>query len=244
METASIVPTPYLECTAGANYHLALAHLIGSDLSYTQFYRNCEDYVILDNGVYEDAQVSMMHLIDIAIKIKADEIILIDKMEDSKATIQSARYCFFILNKCLGEDKTEWPNIMAVAQGEDLTDWYKCARELLSLPIDCLAVPKVLLKHGADARARAVHGILPLLEGRSIHLLGGGENPFEPHQINEQSEGAIRSVDSSLPFVYAVAGKKITDGKRPDVIIDFENPQDCDKQLLIDNINTWKEDVD
>jgi hypothetical protein len=102
---------------------MALAHLVGAPgmETYTEFYMNCEGYVILDNGVIENAQVTMEELVAKAAIIGADEIILPDVYKDAKATYKRVKESLQWLDTHEHGDF----KIHVVPQGSSMEEWVK-----------------------------------------------------------------------------------------------------------------------
>ena len=243
MKVATILPTNYLDIIEDRPYHMALAHLVGKDQEYTEFYRQQAEkgnYVILDNGVIETGKpMNIMQLVTCAKKIAADEIILPDVFQDDEATLNNACEAIPIARHELPGVK-----LMAVPQGKTLEEWVDCARMLLEMDIDVLGIPKVLTKMaGRDGRLMALLELGNLLRGIEVHLLGCWENPIECTVIEKASQAGrirpVRGVDSGIAYVYAREGMLITDGPRPSGDIHFD-AKDADREKLIRNIEIWE----
>lgn len=245
MKVATILPTAYLYLIEDRNYHMALAHLIGVDKEYTQFYKNqsslSEKYVILDNGVIETKKpMPIEQLCERAQLISAHEIVLPDVYCDSFSTLQ-------LVERAIHYVQTQQLDIrlMAVAQGDTLEDWFNCAKELLKMPIDTLGIPKVLTHiAGRDARLYALMQLKDSLSNVDVHLLGCWESPIEilsiaRAELNEVIH-PVRGVDSAIAYVYAREGMLISEGPRPSGEIDF-SAKDADVEILKKNIHIWED---
>lgn len=251
MKAATIVPQSYLGFVAQQDYHLALAHLIGREdfAHYTQFYTNMhfneEKYVILDNGLIEGDPRPIGELYDKALRIDAQELVLPDVFVRKDATLAAIDHAMNFLNQ-----KMQNPiKVMAVAQGEDFDSWVDCAKNLLEWGIDCLGIPKVLVKlAGAHGRLAALQEIQEELKetGTEVHLLGCWESPLELKVIeNYVRRGEImpvRGTDSAIAYVYSRAGMRMCDGPRPEGAIDFMANDVKDTELLQYNIQMWQEE--
>jgi hypothetical protein len=100
MDFCAIAPTSLLPIVDGRNCHLTLAHLIEKDEKYCQFYRNQKQFygskIIMDNSAFELAaeqrpMYTTEQIIELALKVNADEIVLIDyPYEHHSKTILSA----------------------------------------------------------------------------------------------------------------------------------------------------------
>lgn len=249
MKLATILPTAHLEVIAGMPYHMALAHLVGVDEKYTKFYaRESENgaYVIMDNGVIEDAQQNIVNIIDKAKLIDAKEIILPDVYMKSQETIESSYDAL-----CYVNEHEPAMNVMAVPQGETMEEWLDCAEEMLTWDVHCLGIPKVLTKiAGRDGRLEALMALKQRcpweLKNVEIHLLGCWESPLELTMIAKAEKqkiiNTIRGCDSAIAYVYTKAGLVISEDARPEGKVDFNNTQ-LDMMLLAKNLNIWEQSI-
>ena len=255
MKLASIVPQNYLHMTTEANFHMALAHLIGEPgyEEYTAFFQNRKrgSFCILDNGVIEGNPMPIETIIDRAILIGADEIVLPDAYKDGPATVHMVEDALKVLIERFGDHG--WPfKLMAVPQGDSAESWLECARLLLDefgLYIDTIGIPKHLIDTAGsrDARLYAISDLADSygnLEGYEIHLLGCWKTPLEVLTIAKASEQGIiptvRSCDSAIPYVYARHGLRFSDDDRPDTDpIDFKKGY-CNEMLLLYNLIAWQ----
>lgn len=91
MKLANIYPVANQALYAGESYVMILAHLVKAGL-YDPKHFSKEQYIIMDNGLYEGAQVStsLQDCIDLAEAsgIPVDEIIVPDVVNDLEANIQ------------------------------------------------------------------------------------------------------------------------------------------------------------
>lgn len=246
MKLATILPTHYLSLAKDDEMHMALAHLIGKDEVYTQFFKDRAaegKHVILDNGVVETGvPVSIEELVSKALMIGASELILPDHFMQGEATIQSAIECIPYVRKTAPDMK-----IMVVPQGETVEEWLYFAREIIQLDIDTLGIPKVLTKLGGrDARLEVLADLGYSLRGLSVHLLGCWENPLELKLIAKAVATKqilpVRSCDSAIAYAYAREDMSITSGERPTGAIDF-GAKDAPVDKLRHNILIWEDSV-
>ncbi len=245
-----IVPQPYLHLIDGVSYHMALAHLVNKPgmEAYTKFYASTTDYVILDNGVIENDQVTIEELVKKAHIIAADEIILPDVYKDAKATYEKVAESIAWLNK----NEHDNFKIHVVPQGSNMEEWLQCAHQLINrfgMEIDTIGIPKHLIDtcNNRDARLLAIAALtemVPYLSQYDIHLLGCWKTPLEVLTIAKASAQGniprVRSCDSAIAYVYARKGLKFSDDDRPDSDpIDFENGLIEDEMLLNYNLAAW-----
>lgn len=253
MKMATIVPQNYLELTADAPIHMALAHLIGAEgmEAYTDFYKNIGGYKILDNGAAEGNQVTIQNLIEKAELIGANEIILPDVMKDSRETFYRAKEDIAWLRKECLDNRYK---LQIVPQGDSLDDWLKCASNCIhhfGMDISAIGVPKHLVKtcNDRDARLKAIYDLsqlCPEIDQYDIHLLGCWKTPLEVLFCAKASEQEIippiRSCDSAIAYVYADAGLKFSDDDKPhNSPINFKDGKirAKDEMLLQYNIASW-----
>jgi hypothetical protein len=247
MKMATIVPTAYLDLTEHGDYFMALAHLVGKDKVYTEFFKKQADrgaFVLLDNGVIEGDQQTIEAICKKAILINATEIILPDVFLDGDATLESSM-------KALDFVKRYYPNLktMAVPQGRNMEEWLQCAALMLEWDIDSIGIPKKLTDiEGRDARLLAIatlHQAMPkLLKSVEIHLLGCWDNPIECTMIEKAVQQGdipvVRGCDSAIAYVYARENMLIVDGPRPTGEIKFD-AKDVTGDLLPLNITIWEQ---
>lgn len=233
--------------------HMALAHLVGAKgyEEYTEFYKRMSDegkYIIMDNGVIENAQQDIETILLKAKTIGADEIILPDVFLDSEQTIVRTTAAWDYLN-----DKRIEQKFMIVPQGNDVDEYLWCLEKLLQVGIEphSIGIPKVLTKlYGRDARIEVLqrlNEVLPEDCSVELHLLGCHNDALEIKSINilmaQNKIRTVRSVDSALPYVYARADMRMVDGPRPDSDpIDFSQSS-CKVSLLEENIKFWRDET-
>jgi len=245
MQVATILPTAYLEVIKDRPYHMALAHLIGRDKTYTEFYARMvteNAFVILDNGVIETGRpMSIESIITKADMIGAQEIILPDVLEDAEATLDAV--C-----ETIEYARSHYKGkLMAVPQGKTFEEWIDCAKLMLEMDVDTIGIPKRLTKiAGRDGRLNALRELAWSLRGRDVHLLGCWENPIECTMIQRAADNKqivpIRGVDSAIPYVYARDDMLISQGPRPSGDIKF-SAHDANFAKLLRNIEIWENSV-
>lgn len=249
MQQATIVPTAFLSSIKGKPYHMALAHLVGVDQKYTEFYRQEAldgSFILMDNGVFENEQQTIADIVSKARLIGANEIILPDVFLDMLETIKSTSDSLAYIKKYAPDLA-----VMAVPQGNTLDEWLACASVLIHLDINSIGVPKKLTSIGGrDARQYVIRRLQEHFPERlaevEIHLLGCYETPLECRQIaracaNHQLYD-VRGCDSALAYVYAREAMLITDGPRPAGAVAFDSVQ-CNVDCLNKNIEIWEDAV-
>jgi hypothetical protein len=244
MQAATILPTNHLHLIRSRNYHMCLAQLIGIDQKYTEFYKEQakkeDSYVIMDNGVIEGDCRPIEEIVKKALMIGADEIILPDVFVNQAETLDKSY-------RALRYVKDNFPlKLMAVPQGKTFDEWMDCAIAMIDWDIDCIGIPKVLVKiAGRDGRLAALELLGNKLRGLDIHLLGCWTTPLEvlfiERAVKDKKIRPVRGVDSAIAYVYTRAGLNITDQDRPDSNpIHFSTEYVTNEELLIRNINCWE----
>ena len=242
MRAALIPPKGYFHTALRSDYHLALAQI--RDPEYTALYANRKSshYLILDNGAAEGEPVRDSTLVARAEQLGADEIVVPDVMGDASATVERARQFLEI------KDDLRRYKLMGVVQSQgSLGEVIRCIQAFDEMPITTLGIPR----HLVDKDKYFRYNVLNYLRGFNydkrfeVHLLG--TNPKWPAEICTIADihPWVRGVDTSLPYNYAIAGKRL-DGKnvpsgseirRPEAY--FDKKQDIEFAILAENINTY-----
>jgi hypothetical protein len=194
-------------------------------------------YTILDNGAYEGEEVEPYVVDQIGREYGVDEIVVPDIIGDSEKTFELAKAY------TPGDRK----NYMGVVQGrsseecQDLITRY--ATETTCEYITVLGLPKHLLATCNDpyVRIRLTRFARDAYPGRfQIHFLG--QSGLFVKEIMEARHFRVRSMDTSMPFVYAfhginIGGNKVEAKDRPEGY--FKLSARAFEQTLVDyNIHT------
>lgn len=228
IDLAFITPTSYLEKYAKqGDIYLALAHLIDDEgqNDYACFHRREADQgrrVILDNGLFEGAQVDPESLLRRARAIKASVVCAPDVLYDSQGTIKEFKS--FVKAK---QDFGLHCSIMGIPQANNPIDWWDCYR-FMDLSSDCefiglsiLSIPHAFEELARDTGIwkkfeRITHSRVYLLGqlrayasliGRPVtpcHLLGLGESYSDIIYANRNLPDVVISNDSSSAFVHGM----------------------------------------
>lgn len=228
MKLINIFPLGNLGMHYQQDMHMFLTHLVEKYPFYADFAKNIKGYKILDNSLIElGGAVDLKRVLVAADYIGADEIILPDVFQNGPATIEA-------VNKALSELVDMYPNrswpykLMAVAQGKDEEEWYRCYKTLMDNPdIDVIGIPKVLAKMHPQGRPHFVNELCDLT-CKPHHLLGLW---YSVREFNEYADLChIRSCDTVLLSYMAKHGMN-QHGIRPDGftvdlemdVIDYDN---------------------
>jgi hypothetical protein len=249
MKAATIVPTPYLHLTKEDDYQMALAHLVGVNKVYTEYFmdRGREGkFIIMDNGVVEGDQRPLNELAEKAVRINANEVILPDKIYDTSATLRNS-YNALEKFKTMGVPF----RFMAVPQGNTPAQWYACAQEMLTWDIDTIGISKFttpkFVNFQGNARKACFGMLISLGCQKNIHFLGCWNDPKEMwnlascEQLDVPQARLIRGTDSIIAYAYARNNQYLTSQqKRLIKEIDFD-ASDANEALLLANIECWRD---
>jgi hypothetical protein len=166
-------------------------------------------YHIVDNGACEGQMADPSTLVQYARTMKADEVVSPDVLGDYEGTVEVNRK--FFENPPLGFMQFKW---MGVVQGADQDDLVRCAEFYAQNPaITTLGIPRIILStlDQLNARIDFANRISAQFPGRfELHFLGADSR--WPGEIRAAAcYTQARSMDTSLPFNYALAGKFITE---------------------------------
>lgn len=197
MRVAHIVPTALLPLTKLNNYHLVLPHLLETDNTYYEFYREVDGHIILDNGVAENVEFDTKALLDFGAHIAADEVVVPDVMGDCDRTIAEARR--------FADYAHTYPQFdyIGVVQGKSYSDLTKCLAFFEQTEwISVIALPRVLCNTvHKDIRFNFAEAFKDRLMARfkAVHCLGASSNIKEAILLSDCE--AIRGIDTSMPAV-------------------------------------------
>lgn len=226
VKAAIIPPIPELPFYGNGTFHLLLSHLI-DNRAYFKHYREQRArgaYLVLDNSAHEfEIGQKASTLLDQAMLLNAQEIVVPDCLDDAEGTIESALSSieYWFEGDRASEMRDLDPALMYVPQGKDKNDWVECLRELVRLQVYTAkrrkARPDFVIGLSKDYETWD-GGLLSLLGeylipmkidakkkgvNIQIHLLGWGRQLNTLGQI-EETHSWIRSTDSAKPFVYAL----------------------------------------
>lgn len=213
MKLINIFPLGNLGMHYTQDMHMFLTHLVEKYPFYAKMAREIKGYKILDNSLIElGGSVDLQRVLDAAVHIDADEIILPDVFRDGPATIRATKAAIQELLAIYPDGKFPY-KIMAVAQGRDAEDWYECYQFLLNNPyIDVIGIPKVLAKMHPQGRPHFVNELCDL-QAKPHHLLGLWYSMTEFNEYKRIED--IRSCDTVLSGYMAKHGLSAA-GVRPD----------------------------
>jgi hypothetical protein len=184
---------------------------------YAQYYNEAsrppDAHVILDNGAFEGWSMMPEDLASAATLVGADEVVLPDVLDESKATLkmswQAARYL---------ADKTDIKGCMFVPQAHTFEGWFKCLETWLDVWYDKQMFEHLALSIGVPGHRREAWTITQFEEametlrrvGKPVHLLGVQDVQEFIEQLPIAHTTGVRGVDTSLAFALGAAGKLLT----------------------------------
>jgi hypothetical protein len=253
MKLAVIPPVAVLNDIQYREVHLLLPQLIDRYLPYENFYMympkkkdlkvhsTCDKFYILDNGAAEGEKWTLQELYEIADEYGyVDEIVVPDVMGDGKASLDIVQTAKLRTGK----------RHMYVAHGRTMGSVCKNIASAIRVPgVTTIGLPRCLFDtvinnpHGERLRielARVTRHLATRL-GLSIevHLLGA--HPLWYQELQQAaSETAIRSMDTSLPYViashgYMMSGQTPQGLKRKEGYFDWE-PSDEEASKIWFNV--------
>jgi hypothetical protein len=251
MRAALIPPKGLYDTAMQSDIHLVLAQHTMTDYVVNYMYNvGDDDFVIVDNGAAEGNMVSFETLLQRAYAYGAEEIVLPDVIGDFSNTMLLVEHSLVQWKQSAVYGGLKFPQAMAVVQSNGASsEWQDCIRFFERFPqITTLGIPR----HFVDKDKWMRHQVLSWIKGHDldkrfqVHLLG--TNPKFPAEVSvlAKDHSWVRSVDSSLPYNYAIAGQPLDAMPRkepigrPDGYFTEERKYDQDQRaLVIDNINTF-----
>lgn len=211
-----LIPPKGLESFAlRSTFHLVVAlNEVVFNPSFVSVYKRAaarKDYIVLDNGAAEGSLTTNDELLAAARRLQANEVVVPDCMRDLE---YSKRMAKIFLDRYHQDDVPQY-KLMGVAQGTTMDELKKSVEFFASkAPVKVIGIPRHMLSTLTDHKACRIdlaNWIHENFAGRfQLHLLG--TNPVWMGELQAAVRYAphIRSVDTSMPFSYAIAGKGIT----------------------------------
>jgi hypothetical protein len=242
MKLALIPPKGLEQYALRQDFHLMLAQV--NSQVYRSTYLSAisrRDYVVMDNGAAEGAPVPDLMLLQLARTYRPAELVLPDVLRQQQQTINRVAAFLRMI------DSNHGMKYMAVLQGQSYEEIARCAAAFAMHPeITAVGVPRHLINTLDDitARRRIVSALHKNLADRfELHLLG--TNPRFPKEVYycAKYHPYVRSVDTSMPFNYAIAKQALTPTAsiwRPEGYFDRTFAHRIDYQLLEHNVEVMR----
>lgn len=241
MRYAAIVPEECLLVPTQVrhSFHLVLAHKLLESAGLRAHYQSAGrrgDFIMVDNGVAEQADIPFIDVVRVATEIGANEIVLPDVIGDWEASVSATRDP--------NHTAIVPASMRAVApHGETQKEFQQCITALSKIPFATIALTKGL-ERVPGGRAWCIQELyrVGMLDTHHIHLLGAPANPYEDIRRLKFLYPEIRSIDSVAPFSYAQVGLRLDSpdlriAKRPSM--DWTQPV-SDVELALDNFYTFR----
>lgn len=200
-------------------------------------------HTTLDNGAFEGRGTDIITLMKLAKRHNIQEVVLPDVLGSKTGTLDKLKEVASVF------PRTDWASkqFMCVVQGKDFAeccDFIKTAAAH-QFPFKTFGLPKHLLRtvKGSDSksiRLRLALYIRKLYGPRfDIHFLGA--SPLWIGEARHLRELNVRSMDTSMPFVYALAGedlfKAAAKGIEHERQENYFHVLEIDEELLMRNVN-------
>ncbi len=220
MEYADIVAPQWAPKFRKRPYRMLLAQWVLRSKPYAKYHerlrRTSKAFVILDNGAFEGADLSLEQLETAASRVRPDEIVLQDVRHDSKATLKKSWECLQRL-----QDLRGLSSVLFVPHGRSLDEWSYCLDAWIEVwNSQPRPVTLTIGVHGMRDQGQKVHAQpqmkasvmnLASATGYPMHMLGCGDvQAFCQEELAVAHQLGVRGVDSSLPFAIGVRMKLLT----------------------------------
>lgn len=245
-----LIPPKGLENLAlRSKFHLALAipELMNRRVYSGMYSRASElgDFVVLDNGIAEGQPCNSTDLRIYAKRLEAKELVAPDVIKNAKKTVELVKMFF------------EEPGLlpikhMAVIQGKKVEEFKWCVEQFAEIPyVTTIGIPRHMLETLTSRACRIdmANWIADTFPDRfELHFLG--TNPKWLGEVKSASKycSHVRSVDTSMPFSYAIAGEELATTKeeiiRPKFYFDRDWSRMVRSDLVLRNITTLLEWAD
>jgi hypothetical protein len=204
------------------DYDYCLPHLIDKYAEYKEFFeysRSHGRFIIMDNGLFEGVLHTTEDLLNKIELIRPNVFIVPDAWNDANTTLVNAKS--WVIN--FKENLPEGVNLMAVCQGQDMTELITTYQTLIDLGYTHIAFNHSSVVYqkeydGMNHLKAAMYGrmefIRKLVAGSSIrkdvyhHLLGCS---LPQEFMSYKDWGFIKSVDTSNPILVGAEGKRYND---------------------------------
>ena len=255
MKAALIWPTSLLEeYGATTDYHLVLTHLVLSDEKYREYYkarRAAGDWIIVDNGVYEDETASFERLLEAVKVLDAQEVVAPDVLWDYNKTVTLTWNFLPLVPPSV--------SVMAVPQADNLEDYWRCYQTFDQDPrISTVGITKAVQRFTNRLEViKTIHQIAMSYEMKPHHLLGAVVDPQKELDYIYGWEGGphvwIRGIDTCMPIALGLVGIPLERGRMyPPSVRNacfggsgyyFSIPHTYPKAKLVleENVKTWLE---
>lgn len=248
MQVGLIPPKGFEHFALQSTFQLALPQLVDDFFPTYRQSRNQGDYIVLDNGAAEGELVDNETLLRLAGILDADEIVAPDVMRDAAGTVAETGRFLMWYKQAIETGRYSARKVMAVVQGTHLEEFKKCAHAYaMNEIVTTIGIPRLMLginSLGLPARIEFANWLQYEFGNRfEIHLLGA--NPKWVREVSAAADDAphVRSIDTSLPFTYALASMTLQEARLPLMRVTDYFSRDWSKSanagLVEKNIDTY-----
>lgn len=209
---------PYEMLSHAGNYPVQLMlpqHLINSD--YYSWYARHKDahYIILDNGANENYKADNEELLSATHEFNVNEIVMPDVMGNFHMTLVKAEEFIRDYKKDVPQN-VKLGFVLHGTSSNNVRDNFNALRKTYVYPyVSVVYLPRILASEKFPrTRIQAASWIRSYQE-KEIHFLGASPFLLDELSILRDIAGskAIRSMDTSAPYVYAMNGEYVASGK-------------------------------
>lgn len=237
IKVSHIVPKGALDYIQGRDFYMCLANIAVKDKEYRDFYKKQRAngaFILLDNGAAEHDQITMQQILEVAMDINVNELVLSDTLcncdETISKSIEAIKYY---------RESGYRGQFMFVPQGDNFNEWKRCFDIMMTNhDISTFGISKFMTSHFNDPKARLkaiqyMESVLPTGHV-DVHLLGCHNNIMEISEIVDKQPPhvRVRSTDTAIAYIYSEIGASVLKGDRPCNEIDFINGETKDFWLL------------
>lgn len=201
MKVAHIIPPLWLSTFRTTDYHLALAHWALEDRKYLRRMSALGGYLIMDNGVFEDQDLTARELYMLSNLMDVDETILPDSKGEPGETLQKSWSALQMFSN---------RRVTFVLQGHSPTEQCKAADKWIQAWKDkglsgylTFAIPSIY-DAGGNPTPGSKHETVAYVTNKydvQVHLLGIGDiEYFSKTLLPVALRCNVRGVDSSTAF--------------------------------------------
>jgi hypothetical protein len=247
MKVALIPPTRYLDMIQCRAVQMILPACLKSPRYRDAYHpmRLANSYVIMDNGMFENDQMSFENLIELIEKWRPDEVIFPDVEGDMKATLDKSDAFLNVFESIRFPNRPTPQIVVQVAEQKEIPQFIDSALqledEMYGVPTFTFGIPRRLVeKFGPFVRKNIVDFLQEMAPHNEIHLLGYPRNADNPDTFNEVKTLAahVRSIDTSAPYVWANANATMSNPTPFDRLNDYFGTIGLDDDLVKANIAT------
>jgi len=251
MKISTIVPTTCTDLIEEEDYFLVLTPLLKKKSAIEFYKRKSREgaFITLDSPIVESGAEPPEVLLELALKIEADEICLPDVMFDCDKSLD-----LNYKTLCYLKDNGWEREIMAIPQGNNEMEYLRCIKVMLNwieiYEITAIGISGLQISENFPWNCRGDILNQLILEGYDLpnynvewHLLGSVDNINEIANTELISSIPIRGVDSRIAYLATKAGLKLVNGMlKPNREFDFYD-KEINKCSLKENIEIWKKEA-